>query len=142
MPSLAPLRNSGSPVSKPPRQSTCPLSPLPLGDFPPWLCPPPEGIPPPCPPSPEGIPILPTYPGGDPCPRLPHTGQPVPLPAPEQQAPPPPLPSQGQAACVRAPLIVSVTGAPNPLQMSPIISKSGQHREQPGYKDSKEQTGV
>lgn len=33
----------------------------------------------------------------------------------------------------------SVVWAPKPLQMSPIISKSGQHREQPEYKASKEQ---
>lgn len=49
------------------------------------------------------------------CPCLTHVAQPVLFPA--------------QAVNIHVPLIVSVMKAPNPLQMSPVISKAGQHTQ-------------
>lgn len=77
---------------------------LPLGDFPDWPCPLPQGIPS----------CLPT-PRGHTCPCLTHTAQPLLFPV--------------QAVNMHVPLIVSVVEAPNPLQMSLVISKAGQHKQ-------------
>lgn len=133
--SLASPRRNGSPTPEAPHQWTHLPSPLPLGRFPPWLCPPRRAFP-----------TLPTYPTGDP-----HSAS-IP-----EGTPTPACPTwlslchcqlQGSRhCCLPCPhragrTCTSAMNSPNPLQMSPTISKSGQRREQADHKASKEQPGV